>query len=461
MQETKNAKAIEECRKALAETRASVRRHPPYISKILSGLVPCLTPAFGTLAVPARMFLIIAPSVFNPWPINIRGGAVFHECMHVAHGHIARSARVKKIKELMTNIDAASIAIELPINSEIRKVEHEQLFNGTRQKIRTWDLPDWACYPEKFGLPEGLTAEQYYNLLQKPENKKKVKKHKSSSKGSGKSKPGVGGGGCGGCIGNPIDPAIEAAANEAVGRTKADCERIRRGAVEDIKEAKRKGGAGCGNMPASLSNLLVFDGEERSVVPWRQKLGRITRRATGRIQAGRSDYSLSRPSKRSMVRSILRPGLIDRKLVILFIEDSSGSMGSEQLKTVRVEAGSVMGALGIEEALFINADASVASEPKRIRMRDLKTLPVKGGGGTNFIPGIELAQRLRPRPDIVMYLTDGDGPAPLHAPKGIEVVWCIVPSPWCNRRPANWGHLVICSDDPDEQKLQEPYGQTA
>lgn len=481
MQETKHTKAIEEGRKALAETRAYVRRHAPYISKILYGLVPYFIPGFGTLAVTDRMVLIIDPLVFNPWPINVRGGAVFHECMHVAHGHAARSARVKKIKELMTNVDIAPIALDLPINSEIRRVEHEQIFDGSRQKIRTWDLPDWACYPEKFGLPEGLTAEQYYHLLLKEENKKKVEKHleQGCGKGDGKDKskkgdsggqggagnkngkPGVGGGGCGSCVGSPVDVGVEAAANAAVGRTKADSERIRRGAVTDIKEAKRKGGPGCGSMPSSLENLLEFDGTETSIVPWRQKLGRVTRRATGRVQAGRSDYSLSHPAKRSMVRSIIRPGLIDRKLVILFIEDSSGSMGNDQLKAVRIEAGSVMSSLGIEEALFIDADAAVASEPRRIRLRDLKTLPVKGGGGTNFIPGIELAQRMKPRPDIIMYLTDGDGPAPLHAPKGIEVVWCIVPSQHCNRRPANWGHLVICSDNPDEQELAEPYERTA
>jgi predicted metal-dependent peptidase len=489
MPETTSAhsKLIAESRKALAETRAYVRRHAPYISRILYGLVPYFAPGFGTLAVTDRMVLIIDPEVFNPWPINVRGGAIFHECMHIAHGHAGQRARTKRITELMKDDqDSALTAIDLPINSEIRKVTHKQLIEGSMQEIRTWDLPEWACYPELYNLEEGLTAEQYYHLLRKQQQQKKgggggkKKKEgkggggKGSGKGKGKGKgkggggsskkkgkgKGVGGGACGGCVGNPINPAVEAAANEAVGRTKADTQRIQRGAVRDIKEAKRKNAPGCGNMPASFENLLEFTGQEESKVPWRQRLSRVVRRATGRIQAGRQDYSLARPSKRSMTRDFIRPGLIDRKITILFVEDSSGSMGDEQLKAVRIEAGAVMQQLGIDDALFLDADADVKDEPRRVRIRDLRTLPVKGGGGTNFIPALARAQKLKPRPDIVMYLTDGDGPAPIHAPREFEVVWAVIPSQWCNRKPANWGHLIVCDDKMTEDDLRPPYGQT-
>jgi predicted metal-dependent peptidase len=155
---------------------------------------------------------------------------------------------------------------------------------------------------------------------------------------------------------------------------------------------------------------------------------------------------MARPSKRSYSRGIIRPGLIDRRVTMAFIEDSSGSMGKEQLKSARVEAAAVMKQLGLDEAWFMDADAAVAAPPRVIRLRDIHSIPVHGGGGTNFIPALQAAQKLKPKPDVVIYLTDGDGVAPKRAPKGIEVVWCVVPSSW-GRRPAWWGHLVVVGDD--------------
>ena len=87
-------------------------------------------------------------------------------------------------------------------------------------------------------------------------------------------------------------------------------------------------------------------------------------------------------------------------------------------------------------------------------MQELKTLPVHGGGGTNFIPALEAVQKLVPKPDICIYLTDGDGTAPAKPPRGMETVWCIVPTGYA-RKPAEWGHLIVVSDD---TKVREPYG---
>jgi predicted metal-dependent peptidase len=119
----------------------------------------------------------------------------------------------------------------------------------------------------------------------------------------------------------------------------------------------------------------------------------------------------------------------------------------------RVEFVAIMKQLGIPEAWFMDADAAVSSPPKKIKVNDLLTMPFHGGGGTDFRPAIDLAIKLKPRPDIIVYSTDGDGAAPKFAPPGVEFIWCIVPTPY-GRRPAPWGHLVICADD---QELRDPY----
>jgi predicted metal-dependent peptidase len=145
--------------------------------------------------------------------------------------------------------------------------------------------------------------------------------------------------------------------------------------------------------------------------------------------------------------------MIDRKVVVGLVEDSSGSMGKKQFLAARAEMAGIFKQLGISDAWFMDADAAVAHEPKRIRLRELATLPVVGRGGTDFRPAIKKIRELRPKPDICIYLTDGDGTAPANPPQDLEVVWCIVPS-HNGRRPARWGHLVVVSDD---QELREPY----
>ena len=45
-----------------------------------------------------------------------------------------------------------------------------------------------------------------------------------------------------------------------------------------------------------------------------------------------------------------------------------------------------------------------------------------GGGGTDMGVGIRAAARLRPRPQVVVVLTDGGTPWPASPPPGISVV---------------------------------------
>jgi predicted metal-dependent peptidase len=121
-------------------------------------------------------------------------------------------------------------------------------------------------------------------------------------------------------------------------------------------------------------------------------------------------------------------------------------MGHEQTREARIQAVDIMLSMGIESAWWISADAAVSAPPKIRRLREIRELPITGRGGTDFSPAIAAAQRLRPRPDILIYLTDGDGSAPELPPPRMEVVFCIVPS-YYNRAPVEWGHTVIIRDE--------------
>src|SRR5262249_36529932 len=63
---------------------------------------------------------------------------------------------------------------------------------------------------------------------------------------------------------------------------------------------------------------------------------------------------------------------------------------------------------------------------------------VRGGGGTSFLPPLEPDFLRRHKADVVLYLTDGHGPAP-ECPPRVPVVWVIIPG---GRVPAAWGRVV-------------------
>ena len=76
----------------------------------------------------------------------------------------------------------------------------------------------------------------------------------------------------------------------------------------------------------------------------------------------------------------------------------------------------------------------------------VRSMKRTASGGTDFRPVFKAAEALRPKLDILIVMSDGDGEAPKNAPKGTAVVWLIIPN-WCARIPAQWGTHLVCSND--------------
>ena len=201
---------------------------------------------------------------------------------------------------------------------------------------------------------------------------------------------------------------------------------------------------GRGSIPGSLIEWAQF-AVKPPKISWKRKLPRILRRALGRITQGGENYSKARISKRSFVRGRVIPGLISQKPEIVMIRDTSGSMGSKQLEDVQNECIGVFKAAGVDSVMFMDADAQ-ANKPHRVSVRDIPKLPISGRGGTDFGPAIEIASKLKPRPKLIMYFTDGDGPAPDRQPKGIEFIWVIINGHY-NKAPVDWGHHIFAGPD--------------
>jgi predicted metal-dependent peptidase len=108
----------------------------------------------------------------------------------------------------------------------------------------------------------------------------------------------------------------------------------------------------------------------------------------------------------------------------------------------------------------ISADVHFAALDSRVNTfkkvrypQQLATL-LKGGGGTDFRVGFEQIEKLplQDKPKIIVFITDGQGPAPAQAPRGIDVVWVLVGAhqqvPYCGEtnKPITWGETISIDD---------------
>jgi len=330
--------------------------------------------------------------------------------------------------------------------------------------LEGWELPDGGIYPETYGLPGAKTLEWYYSkLAEECEEKGQsieelTAKAKGDGDGDGKGdkgdgkggtwKPGIAGGACGGIAGNAIDPDLEAELDGQHGKSDAEVEAIRRQTLEAIENHIAQHGRG--SAPGRFEELIKTKIRPPSV-NWRQKLRRVIRRTAMITQSGGRDYSLRRPSMSSAFTGALMSGLIDAPLVIANIRDTSLSMGTAQLEEANNEIFHAIKRSNAESVWLLDADV-VIHRCELIRARDVVKLACRGRGGTDFNLAFEKVQTLRPRPNLIIYTTDGDGWAPAKPPRGIETIFCIVRTRYA-RKPAHWGHTVVC--DPN-QSLQPP-----
>jgi predicted metal-dependent peptidase len=159
--------------------------------------------------------------------------------------------------------------------------------------------------------------------------------------------------------------------------------------------------------------------------------GRVLASHVFRGLARRSTYS--RPPRRFRDRVGIIPGQDtrgDRGHVVAVI-DTSGSISVEMLQQIHREL------IGIRR----QHDVTVMECDSQVR----RTYPlcgplaqVLGRGQTDLRPPFRDDVLRRSQPDLIVYFTDGQGPAPDNPPP-IPVLWCITQN---GIRPADWGRVV-------------------
>lgn len=443
--------------------RAFVLDRAPYIASTLLEMTPVIVDhPDATMGVTRGLVLYVN----GRWLLSdpemeqdaVTGACLYHECEHPLRGMDRLDALPDK--------KLANIAGDEAINDNLRD--------------ENWVLPSWVVYPEKFNHPSNLTLEQYYELLsrQMDEQRKELEQFmddcmnrqtpeavdgqgadkKGSGKGQGKNQDGsgqgagwqkkVGAGACGSAAGNGIDE-VESELDAKYGKGDAEVDAVRRSTLDQIEEHMQQFGRG--SVPGRFEQLL----ETRIKAPdvdWRKELKRAFRRTADVIISGAMDYSMRRPSIGGSLVGVSSAGLIEREVRVCVAEDTSLSMGTEQLQQARNEGYHLLKKLGLREAWHLQADSEV-QKVQKIKLRQMPKVSFAGRGGTDFRPVFEEVLKMRPRPNLMVFFTDGDGPAPVQPPPGIAVIWCIVRTPYA-RKPARWGTVVVCDK---MQELRDPY----
>lgn len=170
-------------------------------------------------------------------------------------------------------------------------------------------------------------------------------------------------------------------------------------------------------------------GRGTTSVDWRRALRRIVASDT------RPAARYGRPPRRFPQLAGIVPGTgrASAKPRVLAVVDTSGSVDHEMLEDIAAELRAM------------SASCAVTVVECDTKIHDVYPLPpggsmkqFKGRGGTDLRPPFEAAFLREHRADVVVYFTDGDGPAPDVAP-GLPIYWCLTSG---GKRPAEWGRVL-------------------
>jgi predicted metal-dependent peptidase len=363
----------------------------------------------ATMAVTRDAILLIDPRFLVKYEVRQLAEVLVHELQHLIRDHGTRSDLISAVDRFRWNV-----AADCEINCGLRKDL----------------LPGDPCLPEKYKLPDGLLAEEYYAKLPKL---------------SSKTLSIVGSGACGSGSGGEIVEG-EPALGTPEGRSEADVSRVRWEVAEAIVSHSSRG-----YIPGDLLRWA-----RRELLPpkihWRDKLRRLVRAGVSHA-SGKIDYTWTRPGRRQSCQSSVSLALGGEDVVLPSLRgfhpsvaigiDTSGSMGEDEILRAMSEIDGVLRAIGAP-ATLLSCDCQVAGPPKKIRSVSEAVKCLRGGGGTDFRPLMADVEKLRPRPGMFIFMTDGDGPAPEAPPAGVLVLWVLMGI----SKPAPWGESVVVEEDP-------------
>ena len=150
------------------------------------------------------------------------------------------------------------------------------------------------------------------------------------------------------------------------------------------------------------------------------------------------------PNRRHVYKRMYLPSLQkEKQLNIVIAVDTSGSTTGDIVKTFVSEVYAILNSFGGYELRLIQCDMHIQEDVVFDMDNPFKPdeFKLKGGGGTDFHPVFDLIAEDAEPPEVLLYLTDGFGPAPKNRPN-YPVIWGVIED---GTQPAEWGQMMEIS----------------
>lgn len=371
----------------------------PFHAAVLRQFVPTLSPGVGTMGVTASrggVLLLFNPDFVLALPAAELGGVLLHEVHHVVFEHLL--ADPANYPDRWARV----VAEEVTVNEFVKE-----------------PLPAGGIHLGLFpGLPEMESTDERYRRLARVVNRLPIDLSCSAAV--------------------PAEGAIIVVDNHTVWETARENQKAAQKAVAAaVQQAVLESGGvppalaaavralGAGTLPGS--DVYAVRGDKAGRLDWR----RLLRRYVGEVLAPRPAFD--RPPRRCPELVGVLPGV--RRLAtsasVVAVIDTSGSIGDDVLEQIDGELRRMSRTHTVH---VVECDCAI----HRVSRRASRLGTVIGRGGTDFRPPLEPHFLRKLRAGIVVYFTDGDGPAPDRAPP-VPVVWCLVPG---GQTPATWGRVI-------------------
>jgi predicted metal-dependent peptidase len=385
--------------KLLAARLWAVRRYP-YLTAALFASPVISSPGVKSAAVDESWRLYVDPEFVDRTSIEILGGLLVHHAGHLVRDH---SGRARHAGVHGGSGKDWALAADAEINDDL-------VGTGLR-------LPDDRVVPHDLGWKAGRLAEEYYRAP-----------HKDTD-----SEPDCGSGSDSRHREWELDPTHPG------GLPPGEQHLLRSQVAAEVLDFA-KGGAG--RLSAGWKRWAEDMLDPK--VDWRRVLAAEIRKGLSQV-SGRVDYTYRRPSRRASASpDIVMPALERPVPEVLVLCDTSGSMGDDDLATVLAEVDGLLKGVGLarNRVRVMAVDAAVQAVQNVSNARQINLV---GGGGTDMGAGLVAAAKLRPRPSVIVVLTDGMTPWPAEAPKGMQVVVGIIGNPARGGHPwaaPKWARVV-------------------
>ncbi len=334
--------------------------------------------------------IYVNPNFFMPLSPAERDGLLLHEVLHAALLHVPRrGGRDPKLW---------NVAADIVINGMILKQGLTLPKGGLRDERRehlsveeVYELILREAEPQEQqqgGIGEDLLEEA-------PEDAGNAEQDQEGQEGEGKQATKAGR-----PSPKPGDPG-------------GDGERHWRQAMEQARVVARS--SVVGKEPAGIEREIGSVGAAR--LDWRSYLWRFLTRTPTDF----GDFD-----RRFVGDELYLESLAGESVNVLLAIDTSGSLDSNDMQAFTNELRGILHAYPHLQCELFYADAALYG-PYRLTARDPIPAPI-GGGGTDFRPFFEATARhaFTHGTTVAIYLTDGYGPFPKHAPR-YPVLWVVTP----------------------------------